>query len=1608
MEKQRYLVVIVPPPSEVAPSTPGRRVSLLIPFNPHAATNDFIDELWKRLSRHGDSNQLTPDSHHVKLHLGEAAGPIIDVDDALCDIVLDTYREKIFAVFSKKRADAIEKYAEQATASSEMEKTVHGEKHISIRIITPSTARRRASCPILKVPLSNTVRQLHCRIAETLSFTSTVEEEVDACECNCTLAAEVVSGPSPSTHFLVIHGKSMVEQMPLAMPTKAALKQALSHRFGHDLETEKYVTLRGAETDTTTDETYTKTPVVSICSKKRHTLFHADRDLDDTGKRKSPVLDLHTSELPIHSACFDSTLEMLGLQDIAIDGTLDIFALTRLTTGEIPVLRGKSGIFRSRAHWEPVSQQSDRGMAMFLSTVRVFTSLVQDAQGDGRIQDAVLYVFELLSQFPPALRCLHILIRGKTPTAMECAALSQATLAVLDDHLPLEVIGKDCSRLFEGSRLLFGYILETARSLSQISVSGEGTDTEKNELRYSSAFLTIDLCDHKTKEPVLRPVQTNNGLMEIHLFRSLQDTGVLAESHLQSYLVQYDMDPNIARFALQTGGTLAELTVLSLEKADQGYYGLPLAATAVDVLDLDQLSDLGNLAEICGRNNLAVHKPSQLVSAIAPRLTFDRNAHLAVYTGEQACAEPGKSSIIFRPQHGEETIDPAVLEQLIAPIIKEYEKDGTAVFDASGGAEVRKMQNPDEVLVFCVDSSSSMGWPTDFEDDNQDDPAQNNQPSIQEQAERLLDFENYNWPSLDDTRENLASYESFDVILGIVADAPENNKAEVAGKSLDLLTLVLSSEIIEKSEALGRLQQAAARASNRVSRLDSELQGLKAFWAGIKAHEEPLRQFLRWRATCVAQDAAQKWTWSFGDPIPAATSSEAIPILAAEITEVPDHLRCPISHHLMEDAVKATDGCTYSRAAISRWFAIRKSSPLHGAPLDDISLVVDAEVRQQVASWISGGRFGDSTDVITVTFDSRMGSFNRTVSLSSSPTDLYKLAYRGLLAKFEAFHLSSSNGVTLPTTTTANISSFGMKDGDYITIHLPEDSAALAVGPSSTRGDAPTEPCEMCLVKVYSHMDREEFSYWIRKDTHVTITSIIWKFWRYQLQLNPFAQIDMRRVHTNVTDSGDGWYRNTLQRGTDELSRLLTRSHCSGMLGTESVYSNPTSRTDPKHLVLKVLIREPNKTERYNKLTRLDVLKQMFEALVNRMLAYNYKTHVGLVKFSSEPHVVMPITHVMENFRRATSELKNGGDTALWDALALAGDQIEHYAHKYPDAKKRIIVISDGNDTKSSANTSHGITLRLLRRGISVDSVCIGNERNENLRTLSYLLGSYRFHPTSLANALTICEMEPFLSLTQRPPITFPFQPQARDPTFSVQFQRAKPRSLPTVVTGDQVPPIREHPNLRDDFVQLTDLSTQRRFTGGSLSSSGSTGSKLRVPRLMKEMKTIAARPHPKYDIYVSTTDVSFWKVVMEGPDESPYSKGTFLLYLHAEERYPAFAPKARFVTNIKHPNVNAHGRVCHSILDRDWTSDTSMTMVLDTIYGLLFQPEHSDPVNTLTTLGFHHDEVEFASEVREHVRKHASTTRNQWKARLLGDEVPVPPAAKRRAGHAGKRVPRS
>jgi hypothetical protein len=93
-------------------------------------------------------------------------------------------------------------------------------------------------------------------------------------------------------------------------------------------------------------------------------------------------------------------------------------------------------------------------------------------------------------------------------------------------------------------------------------------------------------------------------------------------------------------------------------------------------------------------------------------------------------------------------------------------------------------------------------------------------------------------------------------------------------------------------------------------------------------------------------------------------------------------------------------------------------------------------------------------------------------------------------------------------------------------------------------------------------------------------------------------------------------------------------------------------------------------------------------------------------------------------------------------------------------------------------------------------------------------------------------------------------------------------------------------------------------MTGRTLTpTSGSTRS-----GSLGEVRAAIDNHHDYMDIYVSESNMSFWKVVMQGPPGSPYASGTFVLYVEHGADLPRKPPSVRFITPILHPNVT---KVC-------------------------------------------------------------------------------------------------
>jgi Mg-chelatase subunit ChlD len=92
------------------------------------------------------------------------------------------------------------------------------------------------------------------------------------------------------------------------------------------------------------------------------------------------------------------------------------------------------------------------------------------------------------------------------------------------------------------------------------------------------------------------------------------------------------------------------------------------------------------------------------------------------------------------------------------------------------------------------------------------------------------------------------------------------------------------------------------------------------------------------------------------------------------------------------------------------------------------------------------------------------------------------------------------------------------------------------------------------------------------------------------------------------------------------------------------------------------------------------VIKEIFDVFINRIIAYHYSHHIGLLIFNTVSTVAQEITPIIENLRSKIMGITSSGGTRIWEALLEVEKCLSTYSLKYPNAKKRILALSDGED----------------------------------------------------------------------------------------------------------------------------------------------------------------------------------------------------------------------------------------------------------------------------------------------------------------------------------------
>ncbi|KAG6883816.1 hypothetical protein C0992_007713 [Termitomyces sp. T32_za158] len=199
---------------------------------------------------------------------------------------------------------------------------------------------------------------------------------------------------------------------------------------------------------------------------------------------------------------------------------------------------------------------------------------------------------------------------------------------------------------------------------------------------------------------------------------------------------------------------------------------------------------------------------------------------------------------------------------------------------------------------------------------------------------------------------------------------------------------------------------------------------------------------------------------------------------------------------------------------------------------------------------------------------------------------------------------------------------------------------------------------------------------------------------------------------------------------------------------------------------------------------------------------------LGLVTFADKALVKQELTPVFENFRVELDKVEARGDTAMYEALELARRCLINFRCDLPGLRRRIVVISDGEDTSVGIDPMQ-VGRALQKDSIVVDSVQVGSFFSNSLWAFSAATGTSCIKkkdafPYGIKAAI---DLETMMNSAERPQRTrlmraFSFASRELLTAPSLTFYPID------TVTIDQFPKRKEHPKLTEGVTDVRRATT--------------------------------------------------------------------------------------------------------------------------------------------------------------------------------------------------------
>ncbi|KAJ3069267.1 hypothetical protein HDU98_007670, partial [Podochytrium sp. JEL0797] len=1410
------------------------------------------------------------------------------------------------------------------------------------------------------------------------------EKPSHSTECVCELARKsAIAGPinAQSKHLesfmtpesesanlkVVFGGKIHVVHVPKGAPPVLYIQESLASVPQFAVTLKKTVIMMSSEKLTVGTENIPDGVTLHVCAAhipKTAMIDLTDSDSEEEEESHSVVVHLFAGAVPIyvtaeskHALLSDLGLDSESQLTIFFRPTAPALAETAMPSDDSVEKMFAIGSSPWSSSWQPIIKQTRAGLSCFLSCLYALRLATFKFLKD-RDLDVTSFVEFLASDSRFSESPCFLLLLFKVVSKRKLMEQDKCLLATLVFNMMKEVVPADLTkdRVFEVADVFFAdlwsrfetWISSAADSSSQTTVEIFALSCQHSNMRLEDPVrIGAQLFSRASVLPHIRggPLFVPGGL-----FSSVQPDALVRDKQIQLLLLTHPA-PVVEAIVITVVDRSESADEADVEEEDGPEPWIVWKAKA----------RMSKVFGVIPPANLAAGSPVSLTRG------SEGPGDMIVFVGsggeDDGCGGRTMNGSLnfYSPTRGSEvSLDPKkVVQELDAAFPKgDARRAELTIFD---------QRPPDECIVVCLDVSTSMCSASGFKD------------AVADMSKVVVE----EWGGFSNKPGKKVVVDDSD------DDDEEEAESSSAVTSDELNVLKLHpnlDDIVRTVKAAGLFHETNVAKAILVDLATTRLAGWGDYY---DRNEVKVKKFVESEGL----EAAAAKLIRFCKDLETGSGG----IQGGKGRDVPSDFLCPITMCVMRDPVTLKDGTTYERSAITSWLAgkLLKTSPLTGVNLGYApQLTENRALKNIINQWYEGPVQSQKfAYAVTVNFKNHKSALIESVVVpvvSSAVTiaEFRREVTRKTHGRYPDYALFDSRLQyrSFHATSALTLAQCGL----VVTPETPEPNVTALL--SNTQSVKPK------LCRFFNGTDVFIDLLVGSCDTFANIKYRLIAcfasdgrfFWPKMLSriFLAFKRVMVGDGFHNIYESG--WSANVFEYCTPENTSLA--GEFPEILESIRV---PVQSTPPADFVYYTFLIRERPVKGVEEIDRLTAVKQLFNAFTDRTHAYGLMNHIGLILFGSTADLTQNLTPVFENFRDSVENARPNGETRLWDAVEKAVDALDAYCKtEFPNVPipKRIIAITDGKDTKSSVQPLP-LAKKLLKGTVTLDSVIIGRDFDAELKGISKATGGYSFQPATLNAATSICELEVFLSQSERPVSAQPARLQSLTKFLKMPFDECDPQNQ--VVPARKKDMIKAKGTRESQINQAKTLNLEsslnnadrtKTSTISTLSSAKepSHGLKLlRHSRVLKEMRALLSKPHPEIDIYPCEEDMTIWRIVMCGPKDTIYGGAVFLATLTFPEGYPVEAPTFRFDTPIRHCNVNTYGKVCHSVLSQAWTLDTTASQILDCVFGLLLVPDVDNPIDSVLALMSYDDSGKYEATILQHTALYAkSVSRETYRKR--------------------------